>query len=70
MAIHFHEEDFPAGVGFDGPSAVDSEAVGLVAGRDRLGADQDGAAARGGTRRSFHRAYPFAKPDHWRRCRG
>ena len=37
MAVHLHEEDLPAGVRFaDGPIAVDTEAMGLVAGRDRL----------------------------------
>ncbi|MEO6360459.1 MAG: ribonuclease D [Sphingomicrobium sp.] len=37
MAIHFHEEDLPADVQFAaGPIAVDTEAMGLVAGRDRL----------------------------------
>jgi ribonuclease D len=36
MAIHFHEEDLPADVTFNGPIAVDTEAMGLVAGRDRL----------------------------------
>ena len=37
MAVHFHEEDLPAEVEFaDGPIAVDTEAMGLVAGRDRL----------------------------------
>jgi ribonuclease D len=37
MAIHFHEEDLPADVAFaDGPIAVDTEAMGLVPGRDRL----------------------------------
>ena len=36
MAIHFHEEDLPADVNFEGPVAVDTEAMGLVAGRDRL----------------------------------
>jgi ribonuclease D len=37
MAIHFHEEDLPADVRFaDGPIAVDTEAMGLIAGRDRL----------------------------------
>lgn len=37
MAIYFHEEDLPAGVRFaDGPIAVDTEAMGLIAGRDRL----------------------------------
>ena len=37
MAIHFHEEDLPADVDFgDGPIAVDTEAMGLIAGRDRL----------------------------------
>lgn len=37
MAIYFHEEDLPADVRFaDGPVAVDTEAMGLIAGRDRL----------------------------------
>jgi len=37
MAIHFHEEDLGSDVRFaDGPIAVDTEAMGLVAGRDRL----------------------------------
>jgi ribonuclease D len=36
MAIHFYEEDLPANVDFDGPVAVDTEAMGLIAGRDRL----------------------------------
>ena len=37
MTIHLHEEDLPAGVVFaDGPIAVDTEAMGLVPGRDRL----------------------------------
>ena len=36
MAIHFHEEDLPADVLRDGPIAVDTEAMGLVPGRDRL----------------------------------
>ena len=37
MAIHFHEQDLPADVRFaDGPIAVDTEAMGLVPGRDRL----------------------------------
>jgi len=37
MAVHFHEEDLPDGVHFaDGPIAVDTEAMGLVFGRDRL----------------------------------
>ncbi len=37
MAIHFHEEDLPGEVQFaDGPIAVDTEAMGLIAGRDRL----------------------------------
>ncbi|MFL6741275.1 MAG: ribonuclease D [Sphingomicrobium sp.] len=37
MAIHFHEEDLHYDVRFaDGPIAVDTEAMGLVAGRDRL----------------------------------
>jgi ribonuclease D len=36
MAIHFHEEDLPEGTAFDGPIAVDTEAMGLIPGRDRL----------------------------------
>ncbi len=37
MAVHFHEEDLPSDVRFaDGPIAVDTEAMGLVPGRDRL----------------------------------
>src|SRR5207247_741871 len=37
MAVHYHEEDLPADVGFaDGPIAIDTEAMGLVPGRDRL----------------------------------
>ena len=37
MTIHFHEEDLPADVAFaDGPIAIDTEAMGLLPGRDRL----------------------------------
>ena len=37
MAVHYHEEDLPADVSFaDGPIAIDTEAMGLVPGRDRL----------------------------------
>jgi ribonuclease D len=37
MAVHLHEEDLPAEVTFaDGPIAVDTEAMGLMPGRDRL----------------------------------
>jgi ribonuclease D len=37
MAVHFHEEDLPPDVRFaDGPIAVDTEAMGLIPGRDRL----------------------------------
>ncbi len=37
MSIYFHEEDLPADVRFaDGPIAVDTEAMGLSPGRDRL----------------------------------
>ena len=37
MAVHFHEEDLPDNVTFkDGPIAVDTEAMGLYPGRDRL----------------------------------
>jgi ribonuclease D len=37
MAVHLHEEDLPDDVRFaDGPIAVDTEAMGLIPGRDRL----------------------------------
>jgi ribonuclease D len=37
MAVHFHDEDLPAGVQFAaGPIAIDTEAMGLVPSRDRL----------------------------------
>jgi len=37
MAVHLHEEDLPADVRFaDGPIAIDTEAMGLMPGRDRL----------------------------------
>jgi ribonuclease D len=37
MAVHFHEEDLPAGVFAPGaPLAVDTETMGLQLGRDRL----------------------------------
>ncbi|MFL6736704.1 MAG: ribonuclease D [Sphingomonas sp.] len=37
MAVYLHEEDLPADVKFaDGPIAIDTEAMGLVPGRDRL----------------------------------
>ncbi|HEX5184707.1 MAG TPA: ribonuclease D [Allosphingosinicella sp.] len=36
MSVHFHEEDLPEGVLADGPVAVDTEAMGLQPGRDRL----------------------------------
>jgi ribonuclease D len=37
MAVHLHEEDLPADVRFaDGPIAIDTEAMGLIPGRDRL----------------------------------
>lgn len=37
MSVHFHEEDLPADVVFaDGPIAIDTEAMGLMPGRDRL----------------------------------
>ena len=37
MSVYFHEEDLPEGVDFaDGPIAVDTEAMGLMPGRDRL----------------------------------
>ncbi len=37
MAVHLHQEDLPAEVRFaEGPIAVDTEAMGLLPGRDRL----------------------------------
>lgn len=36
MAVHFHEEDLPAGVLAPGPVAIDTETMGLVTPRDRL----------------------------------
>lgn len=37
MSVHFHEEDLPSDVTFaDGPIAIDTEAMGLMPGRDRL----------------------------------
>jgi ribonuclease D len=36
MTVHFHEEDLPAGLLPSGPVAVDTEAMGLFPGRDRL----------------------------------
>jgi ribonuclease D len=37
MTIHLHQEDLPADLVFaDGPIAVDTEAMGLMPGRDRL----------------------------------
>ena len=37
MAVHFHEEDLPAGVLAEGaPLAVDTETMGLITHRDRL----------------------------------
>jgi ribonuclease D len=36
MTVHFHEEDLPEGVLGEGPVAVDTEAMGLQPGRDRL----------------------------------
>ncbi|QAY76653.1 ribonuclease D [Sphingosinicella sp. BN140058] len=36
MTVHFHEEDLPEGVLAEGPVAVDTEAMGLHPGRDRL----------------------------------
>ena len=37
MSVHFHEEDLPGDVTFaDGPIAIDTEAMGLLPGRDRL----------------------------------
>lgn len=36
MSVYFHEEDLPGGVLAAGPVAVDTEAMGLHPGRDRL----------------------------------
>ena len=36
MAVHFHEDDLPAGVLAPGPIAVDTETMGLITPRDRL----------------------------------
>jgi len=36
MAVHFHEEDLPAGVLAPGPVAIDTETMGLITARDRL----------------------------------
>jgi len=37
MSVYFHEEDLPGDVTFkDGPIAIDTEAMGLLPGRDRL----------------------------------
>ncbi|MBN9505509.1 MAG: ribonuclease D [Altererythrobacter sp.] len=36
MAVHFHEEDLPAGVLAPGAIAIDTETMGLVTPRDRL----------------------------------
>jgi ribonuclease D len=36
MTVHFHEEDLPEGLLTHGPVAVDTEAMGLQPGRDRL----------------------------------
>ena len=36
MTVHFHEEDLPEGVLPSGPVDVDTEAMGLFPGRDRL----------------------------------
>jgi ribonuclease D len=36
MAVHFHEEDLPAGVLAPGPIAIDTETMGRITPRDRL----------------------------------
>ena len=37
MSVHYHEKDMPDGLQLqDGPIAVDTEAMGLLPGRDRL----------------------------------
>ena len=64
MAVHFHEEDLAADVTFaDGPIAVDTEAMGLIAGRDRLCLVQlsDGRGDEHLVR--FRRASDYSAPD-------
>jgi ribonuclease D len=64
MAVHFHEEDLPEGATFaDGPIAVDTEAMGLIAGRDRLCVVQlsDGKGSEHLVR--FRRASDYAAPN-------
>jgi ribonuclease D len=64
MAVHLHEEDLPAEVKFaDGPIAVDTEAMGLIAGRDRLCVVQlsDGTGDEHLVR--FSRGSDFAAPN-------
>src|SRR3546814_10199422 len=41
MPVHFHEEDLPEGVLADGPVAVDTETMGLITPRARLGVVQN-----------------------------
>ena len=65
MAIHFHEEDLPGNVVFaDGPIAVDTEAMGLVPGRDRLCLVQlsDGKGDEHLVR--FKRGSDYSAPNH------
>lgn len=64
MAIHFHEGDLPAEVQFaDGPIAVDTEAMGLIPGRDRLCLVQlaDGKGDEHLVR--FHRGSDYSAPN-------
>jgi len=63
MSVHFYEEDLPADVQFaDGPVAVDTEAMGLFPGRDRLCLVQlsDGKGDEHLVR--FHRGSDYAAP--------
>ena len=68
MAVHLHEEDLPADVRLaDGPIAVDTEAMGLVPGRDRLCLVQlsDGKGCQPGCNPVFNKTgwVPFPSPN-------
>ena len=65
MAVHFHEEDLPAGVFAPGAAvAVDTETMGLVTPRDRLCVVQ---ISDGGTRTpsGTEKHSPCAWPGPW-----
>ena len=64
MSVHFHEEDLPADVRFaEGPIAVDTDAMGLVPGCDRLCLVQlsDGTGAEHLVR--FQRGSDYSAPN-------